>query len=120
MPERVSVMTVQVKRHRDNLLNYIIFLRITPIFPNWFINISSPVIDVPFSPFFLGTLFGVAPPSCVYIGAGKTLNELTAASGIVSKEAMVALLALAVMALVPVFIKDYLIKTVDKSVDHED
>ena len=49
----------QVARHREHLLNYIIFLRITPFLPNWFINITSPVINVPLMPFFLGTFIGM-------------------------------------------------------------
>ena len=48
----------QVANQRDNLLNYIIFLRITPFLPNWFINITSPVIEVPLTPFFIGTFIG--------------------------------------------------------------
>ena len=48
----------QVQRHREHLMNYIIFLRITPFLPNWFINITSPVINVPLAPFFFGTFFG--------------------------------------------------------------
>ena len=48
----------QVQKHKDDLLSYIIFLRITPFLPNWFINISSPVIDVPLLPFFVGTFVG--------------------------------------------------------------
>jgi hypothetical protein len=48
----------QVKKHKDDLLSYIIFLRITPFLPNWFINVASPVIDVPLLPFFVGTFVG--------------------------------------------------------------
>jgi|688.fasta_scaffold396234_1 uncharacterized membrane protein YdjX (TVP38/TMEM64 family) len=48
----------QVNEHKNNLLNYIIFLRITPFLPNWFINITSPVIGVSMSPFFFGTFLG--------------------------------------------------------------
>jgi uncharacterized membrane protein YdjX (TVP38/TMEM64 family) len=33
-------------------------LRVTPILPNWFINLASPLIDVPIVPFFFGTLAG--------------------------------------------------------------
>ena len=47
-----------MRKHRSNLLNYIIFLRITPFLPNWFINITSPVINVPLMPFFFGTVIG--------------------------------------------------------------
>ena len=99
-PDKVSNWSVQVRKQRDNLLSYIIFLRITPILPNWFINVSSPVIDVPFTPFFWGTLLGVAPPSFVYIGAGKTLQELNSA-GIISTKAMIVLFALAFTFVLP-------------------
>ena len=39
-------------------MNYIIFLRITPFLPNWFINIASPIIGVRIFPFFVGTFIG--------------------------------------------------------------
>lgn len=51
---------LQVDKHREHLINYIIFLRITPFLPNWFINITSPVINVPLGVFFLGTFLGKA------------------------------------------------------------
>lgn len=58
----------QVDKHRDHLINYIIFLRITPFLPNWFINITSPVINVPLGVFFIGTFLGKALciPSVVF------------------------------------------------------
>lgn len=52
------VLFWQVERHREHLINYIIFLRITPFLPNWFINITSPVINVPLKVFFIGTFLG--------------------------------------------------------------
>ncbi|VDN33848.1 unnamed protein product, partial [Gongylonema pulchrum] len=42
----------------DSLFYCIIFLRITPILPNWLINVASPVFDVPVTPFFFGTFIG--------------------------------------------------------------
>ncbi|UMM15888.1 hypothetical protein L5515_013131 [Caenorhabditis briggsae] len=77
IPERVSTWQEELSKHRDNFLHYMIFLRVTPILPNWFINIVSPVLDVPLSPFFWGTFLGVAPPSFLYIQAGSTLEQLT-------------------------------------------
>jgi len=41
-----------------NLFWYMLFLRITPLIPNWFVNISSPIVGIPFPYFFFGTLFG--------------------------------------------------------------
>lgn len=48
----------QVKKHNDNMFCYIMFLRITPFLPNWFINVCAPLVDVPLIPFWLGTFFG--------------------------------------------------------------
>lgn len=54
----LCLLCAQVEKHRDHLINYIIFLRITPFLPNWFINITSPVINVPLGVFFIGTFLG--------------------------------------------------------------
>ena len=40
-------------RRRDTL-NYILFLRVTPLLPNTFINVASPIVGVPLAPFALG------------------------------------------------------------------
>uniref|UniRef100_A0A7N4PP63 Transmembrane protein 41B n=1 Tax=Sarcophilus harrisii TaxID=9305 RepID=A0A7N4PP63_SARHA len=90
-----------VERHRDHLINYIIFLRITPFLPNWFINITSPVINVPLKVFFIGTFLGVAPPSFVAIKAGTTLYQLTTAGEAVSWNSVFVLMILAVVSILP-------------------
>ena len=84
LPERASQWSAKVDSHRSNLLSYILFLRITPFLPNWFINIVSPVIGVRLPPFWLGTFVGVAPPSFIAIqvrGVGvsqKSLSKIVA------------------------------------------
>lgn len=57
-PVRAAQWAVAVEKHYDNMLNYMIFLRVTPFLPNWFINISAPVLGVPLVPFCLGTFIG--------------------------------------------------------------
>ncbi|XP_043915239.1 transmembrane protein 41B isoform X4 [Protopterus annectens] len=91
----------QVEKHREHLINYIIFLRITPFLPNWFINITSPVINVPLKTFFIGTFLGVAPPSFVAIKAGTTLYQLTTAGEAVSWNSVIVLMVLAVVSILP-------------------
>ncbi|GLG98002.1 Transmembrane protein 41-like protein [Gryllus bimaculatus] len=99
---------VLVNKHRSNLLNYLLFLRVTPFLPNWFINIVSPVIDVPLFPFWLGTFFGVAPPSFVAIQAGQTLYKLSASSDAWSWTSVILLAVFAILSLVPVLLKKQL------------
>ncbi len=45
---------MQIRKRRADLLNYIIFLRVTPLLPNTFINVCSPIVNVPLPHFALG------------------------------------------------------------------
>lgn len=112
-PERAAQWAAQVHRHRDELLSYMLFLRVTPFLPNWFINLVAPVIGVPLMPFAVGTFFGVAPPSFLAIQAGKTLNTMTSSSDAFTWQSMVALVAFAAVTLVPVVFKRQLAKKVE-------
>ncbi|KAK2569148.1 Transmembrane protein 41B [Acropora cervicornis] len=98
MPDRVN-------HHKDNLLSYIIFLRITPFLPNWFINICSPVIGVPLSYFFIGTFVGVAPPSFGFISAGVELYVLTTTGDVMSVKSVMIVVVCALLSLLPVIFK---------------
>ncbi|KAJ1530902.1 hypothetical protein ONE63_005742 [Megalurothrips usitatus] len=107
-PERAAQWATTVKKQHDNLFNYMVFLRVTPFLPNWFINIVAPVIDVPLKPFWLGTFFGVAPPSFVAIQTGKTLHQLSSTDAKFSWNSVVLLAVFAVLSLIPVLVKQRL------------
>ncbi|KAK9509234.1 hypothetical protein O3M35_006590 [Rhynocoris fuscipes] len=107
-PERAEHYSKMVQKHRDNIFNYVLFLRVTPFLPNWFINIAAPVINVPIWPFCIGTFLGVAPPSFVAIQAGQTLNQLSSTTSTFSWISVLILACLALLSLVPVFIKNRL------------
>ncbi|XP_043464153.1 transmembrane protein 41 homolog [Leptopilina heterotoma] len=104
-PEKAKEWSIIVTKHHDNLLNYMLFLRMTPLLPNWFINLASPVIGVPIIPFLVGTFFGVAPPSFVAIQAGQTLHKLTSSSDAWSWTSFIILCIFALLSLVPVIFK---------------
>lgn len=57
----------QIAKRRDKLLNYMLFLRITPTLPNLFINLASPIVDVPFHIFFSATLIGLVPAAYITV-----------------------------------------------------
>jgi len=104
-PERADQWAQQVYKHRDELLSYILFLRMTPFLPNWFINLVAPVIGVPLFPFAVGTFLGVAPPSFLAIQAGQTLNTMTSSSDAFSIKSMLLLAVFALLTLIPVIFK---------------
>ncbi|CAG8709548.1 5782_t:CDS:2, partial [Ambispora leptoticha] len=50
------------------------FVRVAPFFPNWFVNIASPHLEVSLNVFFWATLVGVAPLSFIHVQAGETIR----------------------------------------------
>lgn len=66
-PEKLRFFQAEIVKRRDKLLNYMLFLRITPTLPNLFINLASPIVDIPFHVFFLATLIGLIPASYITV-----------------------------------------------------
>lgn len=59
LPERVAQLNDITRKHEKHLLNYVLFLRLTPVLPNWFINVASPLLpSLSFATFWWGTFFG--------------------------------------------------------------
>ncbi|XP_017871380.1 PREDICTED: transmembrane protein 41 homolog isoform X2 [Drosophila arizonae] len=105
-PKKTSEWSRHVEEYRDSLFNYMLFLRMTPILPNWFINLASPVIGVPLHIFALGTFCGVAPPSVIAIQAGKTLQKMSSSSEAFSWTSMGVLTLCACASLLPGLLKN--------------
>jgi len=97
---------VQVEKHKGDLFNYVVFLRVTPILPNWFINLTAPVIGVPLMPFALGTFLGVAPPSFFAIQGGQTLHTMTVEDSAFNLNAVMWLALFALISIIPIFLKN--------------
>eukprot|EP00897_Mesotaenium_endlicherianum_P005927 jgi/Mesen1/5362/ME000267S04509 len=105
MPEQCDWLTREVQHHRHNLFHYLLFLRIQPVVPAWFINLAAPVVSIPFWPFFIGTLVGFLPYHVIGIKAGGVLSELQSVRELFNMQTVCILLLIATLALVPVCIK---------------
>ncbi|KAF2290981.1 hypothetical protein GH714_017807 [Hevea brasiliensis] len=75
-PEKLRVFQAEIAKRKEKLLNYMLFLRVTPTLPNLFINLASPIVDIPFHVFFLATLLGLIPASYITVRAGLALGDL--------------------------------------------
>lgn len=56
--DRFSNFQKKVKENEDNLLPFMLFIRLVPIAPGWVINVVAPLLDVPVPIFILSTFFG--------------------------------------------------------------
>eukprot|EP00891_Asterochloris_glomerata_P001621 jgi/Astpho2/1621/e_gw1.00028.54.1_t len=79
-PERLHSFAAEVKRRKQHLLNYIVFLRVTPILPNTFVNVASPIVDMPLNTFAAGRCLCCLPNNYMAVSAGSKLGELNSLS----------------------------------------
>lgn len=102
-PGRLATFAREVRRHHAHLLYYMLFLRVTPLFPAWFINIAAPLLEVPLLTVFLpATAIGHQPINILTAQAGRTLNSLHSLHDFYSPTNVVFLLFVGVLALAPV------------------
>ena len=76
LEKRLQQFRIKVEQNRESLFYYYLFLRITPLLPNWFINISSPILNVSFMTFASASLLGMMPLNFVHIRTGMLLDEI--------------------------------------------
>jgi uncharacterized membrane protein YdjX (TVP38/TMEM64 family) len=102
-----GVRRLEAGFHR-NALNYLLVLRLIPVFPFWLINIAAGATGMRLAPFVIGTFFGIIPVTFVYASLGSGLGDAIEGGHMPGFEALLRpgillpLAGLAVLALVPV------------------
>ena len=82
--------------------NYLLFLRLVPVFPFFLINLAAGLTRLPLRTFFIATMFGIIPGGFVYVNAGASLATIDSLSGIASPRVLGSFALLGLFALVPV------------------
>ncbi len=114
MPKRLVQFSNLIKAQRDNIFNYLLFLRNTPLLPNVFINVSSPMVGIPLKTFAGATFLGLMPLNIVHIRTGLVLSEVNSIGGFDFKQ-VIWLMLLGGVALIPTLLKSKAQKFIDKS-----
>jgi uncharacterized membrane protein YdjX (TVP38/TMEM64 family) len=115
---------------QKDAFNYLLFLRLVPAFPFWFVNIAPAVLGVPLKTFVLGTVIGIVPATFAFASAGAGLDSVimaaknaqaacVAAKGaeacpfelhvnsLLTRELILALVLVGLVALMPVGLKKW-------------
>jgi uncharacterized membrane protein YdjX (TVP38/TMEM64 family) len=82
-------------------LNYLLFLRLVPVFPFFLINLAAGLTRLPLRTFFVGTLLGIIPGGFVYVNAGASLATIDSLAGIASPRVLGSFALLGLFALLP-------------------
>jgi uncharacterized membrane protein YdjX (TVP38/TMEM64 family) len=108
--------------------NYLLFLRLTPVFPFWLVNIAAALAQVRLKTFVTATILGIIPAGFAFSFVGSGLDSLIdsqmlaydaclaripatpcsfdlSVSRMITPQILVALAALGVAALIPILAK---------------
>jgi uncharacterized membrane protein YdjX (TVP38/TMEM64 family) len=107
--KRLLQFQASLNKNRDDLIYYLLFLRVTPLLPNWFINISSPILEVPLSKFALATFLGLMPMNVMHVKTGLMLSDLQKIGG-VDYKTLAMLFGIGFIVLLPTLFKKKLAK----------
>ncbi|XP_036730966.1 transmembrane protein 41A isoform X1 [Manis pentadactyla] len=100
-PDKVAVLQRKVEENRNSLFFFLLFLRLFPMTPNWFLNLSAPILNIPIVHFFFSVLIGLIPYNFICVQTGSILSTLTSLDALFSWATVFKLLAIALVALVP-------------------
>ena len=93
---------------RRNSFNYLLFLRLVPVFPFWLVNIVPALLGMRLGPYAVATLIGIVPGAVVYAGVGASFGKLIERGerpnfGVIFEwQILLPLLGLAALSLLPV------------------
>ncbi|KAG6737882.1 hypothetical protein POTOM_059413 [Populus tomentosa] len=104
-PEKLRFFQAEIAKRREKLLNYMLFLRVTPTLPNLFINLASPIVDIPFHIFFLATLLGLIPASYITVRAGLALGDLKSVKDLYDFKTLSVLFIIGSISIFPTLLK---------------
>jgi uncharacterized membrane protein YdjX (TVP38/TMEM64 family) len=82
--------------------NYLLFLRLVPVFPFFLINLGAGLTRMSLRTFIIGTMVGIIPGSFVFSNAGASLATITSMGDVASPRVLGSFALLGLFALVPV------------------
>ncbi|XP_064165828.1 transmembrane protein 41A-B-like isoform X2 [Anguilla rostrata] len=90
-----------VEENRSSLFFFLLFLRFFPMTPNWFLNVTAPILNIPITLFFLSVFIGLIPYNFICVHTGSILSEISSLDNLFSWGTVMQLLAMACAALLP-------------------
>ena len=94
-----------------NAFNYLLFLRLVPVFPFWAVNLAPALLGMRLIPFVVATGLGIIPGTIVYSAFGAGLGQIFDTGGEVDLKSVFsptligALVGLGLLSLVPVLLR---------------
>ncbi|PWN49895.1 hypothetical protein IE53DRAFT_122629 [Violaceomyces palustris] len=76
---RVDSWKEKLDQHSDNMLSYLIVIRMMPLPPHNVVNILAPHLGIDIPLFWISTFFGIFAVSVIHTTIGEKLDQMTSA-----------------------------------------
>ena len=97
--------TTILEGFQSDAFNYLLFLRLVPVFPFWLVNLVPAFTNISGNTYILATCIGIVPGSFVFANLGQSLGKIDHYGNLLSTEMLLALSLLGLLALVPVLVR---------------
>ena len=94
-----------IKGFDSDAFNYMLFLRLVPLFPFWLVNLAPAFTPISTRVYMLSTLLGIIPGSFVFANLGKSLGQIEHLQQLLSMEVVLAFSLLGILSLLPILLK---------------
>ncbi|PCH42645.1 oxalate transporter [Wolfiporia cocos MD-104 SS10] len=101
---RADVWSAKISAQKDNLISYLIVLRIAPLPPHWVVNVLCPHLGIGIVPFWISTWLGILGVTVIHTTIGGSLDDMTSADDfhLISWKNFFMLAAVVVGVMIPV------------------
>ena len=101
---RLEVWSDKIRAQKDNLISFLIVLRIAPFPPHWVVNVVCPHVGIGVVPFWVSTWLGIFGVTVIHTTIGGSLDDMTSPEDfhLISWKNFFLLSAVVVGAMIPV------------------
>ena len=91
----------------QDAFNYLLFLRLVPLFPFWLVNLAPAFTNVSLKTYITATAIGILPGTFVFANLGQNLGRISSTKDLLTPPIIGAFVLLGVFALIPVLHKKF-------------
>ena len=106
---RFEVWEDRIMAQKDNLISFLIVIRIAPFPPHWVVNVLCPHLGIGIIPFWTSTWLGILGVTVIHTTIGGSLDDMTSAADfhLISWKNFFFLSAVVAGAMIPVGLRYY-------------
>ena len=118
---KLDVWADKLRAHKDDIISFLIVLRIAPLPPHWVVNVVCPHVGIGVVPFWISTFLGIFGVSVIHTTIGGSLDDMTSPDDfhLISWKNFLGLSAVVVGVMIPVGLRYYFKRDIQAVADVE-